>query len=81
MKTVNEMKAFAEGYRNALLGTDMSHTDEWVQWGGYDLNIFGQKWGIRIEGDQSLSVDAYPMGWQDTLPEPIYTFDMKGETA
>ena len=81
MKTLNELRAFCEGYRTALLGTDLSHVDEWVVWGGYDINIFGKEWGIRIVDEQALSVDAYPLGWQGDLPEAIHTFDMQEVTA
>ena len=78
MKTLEQLQAFCEGYRTALLGTDLSRIDEWVQWGGYDINIFGKEWGVRIVDEQDLSVDAYPLGWQGDLPDAIHTFDLGG---
>lgn len=79
MKTLDELRAFCEGYHTALLGTDLSHVDEWVQWGGYDINIFGKEWSIRIVDEQSLTVDAYPLGWQGDLPDALHTFDLGEE--
>jgi hypothetical protein len=87
MKTLNELRAFCEGYAKGLAndrsfyGTTLEGVDDWVQWGGYDINLFGSYLSVRLEDDtSSLSVDAYPAGWLDVLPDPIHTFDIKGES-
>jgi hypothetical protein len=76
MKNIQELKQFCNDYLQSLSG-DLSEIDDWIQWGGYDINIFGQEWGIRIQGDKNaLSVDAYPANWQNTTPDAIHSFDI-----
>lgn len=84
MKTLDELKAFCEGFRTASLAEesgDLSQLDEWLTWCGYQINIFGEHWGIRIEGDKTaLSVDVYPQRWKDgQLPDALHTFDLVGQ--
>ena len=85
MKSVEELKAFVQGYRAAMMFThkgDVSEVDDWVLWGGYDLNLFGSYYGVRLNDDTTaLSVDAYPQGWAGDLPDAIHSFDITGETA
>lgn len=80
MKTIEELKAFCEGYLKAKMlehNGNVEDIDDWVQWGGYDLNIFGAYLSVRLEGDTTaLSVDAYPDGWTDRLPDALHTFDI-----
>jgi hypothetical protein len=79
MKTLNELRAFCEGYRKALNFTNLeiAFVDDWVKWGGYDINLFGSYYSVRLEDNVfSLSVDAYPVDWHDVLPDPIHSFDI-----
>ena len=83
MKTLNELRAFCEGYLEGLSrdNVDITGTDDWVQWGGYDINLFGSYLSVRLEdAENALTVDAYPADWEDCLPAPIHTFDIKGES-
>lgn len=84
MKTIEELKAFCEGYLKAKMlehNGNVEDTDDWFRWGGYDLNIFGSYWGIRLEGNTTaLSVDAYPEEWELTLPDALHTFDVTTTT-
>jgi len=74
-----ELKAFAEGYAMALTSErdffDLSLTtiDDWVVWGGYDINLFGADLDDSLTPRQ-LRVCAYPAGWKDSLPEPLFNF-------
>ena len=81
MKTLEELKAFCEGYLDGLLATnaDIYDWDDWVLWGGYDLNIFGTHYDINDLTDKQLRVVAYPANWQGDLPAPIHEFTV-GET-
>lgn len=75
MKTLNELRAFCEGYRYGVLTDkeDIAGTDDWIIWGGYDINIVGADhfWDVP---SQDLAVVAYPEGWKGNLPEPLHTF-------
>ena len=44
MKTLEELKAFCEGYLACYFGSvdmDVGGVDDWVVWGGYDINLAG----------------------------------------
>jgi len=71
MKTLEQLKDFAAGYRAAT--QDPAQTDDWLEWGGYDLNICGSEL-IDVLSEHDLMVIAYPEGWVDTLPDPIHKF-------
>ena len=75
MKTLEELKAFAEGYREALKVhvESIEHADDWVVWGGYDINFAGREYAAFTYNDD-LRVNAYPAGWDGELPDPIHTF-------
>jgi hypothetical protein len=89
MKTLDELKAFCEGYKRALVsdgtsftrsptfssdGTSITSTDDWVIWGGYDFNIAGADYiGPDITPKQ-LKVNAYQANWKGNLPDPVHTF-------
>ena len=79
MKTLDELKAFCEGYKRALVSerdfynTPLTSTDDWVIWGGYDFNIAGSDYIPYITPKQ-LKVSAYPVNWKGELPDPLHTF-------
>jgi hypothetical protein len=71
MKTLAELKTFCEGY---LKGNDEPDiTDDWVVWGGYDINFCGKEYAQGV-GSNQLQVDAYPQRWAMQLPAPIHSF-------
>lgn len=83
MRTLTELRAFCEGYLEGLRrdNASITDTDDWVMWGGYDINLFGSYLSVRLEdNDKALTVDAYPADWADVLPAPIHSFDITGET-
>ena len=75
MRTFEELKAFAEGYREATKanGGLIEHADDWIVWGGYDINFAGREYAGFTYNDD-LRVNAYPAGWDGNLPDPIHTF-------
>ena len=76
MKTLEELKAFAEGYLEATNanGGLVFYADDWVVWGGYDINLVGGNYTPFIDDEKQLKVHAYPAGWGHTLPDPIHSF-------
>lgn len=75
MKTVDqELKAFCEGYLYALLahGDLVHYADDWVQWRDYDINLIGREYSEQA--GTGLHIAAYPAGWKDSLPRPLYQF-------
>jgi len=84
MKTLEELKAFCEGYTQGLVndrafyGTPLSGCDDWVIWGGYDINFAGSAYSQHAD-DNELRCDAYKAGWVDNIGEPIHSFTIKGE--
>ena len=80
MKTLEELKTFAEGYRACVVALEQAqHTDDWVVWGGYDINFAGREYAAFTYNDD-LRVNVYPAGWGHELPDPIYSFTV-GEEA
>lgn len=79
MKTVEEIRTFAEGYHSALRhqGVDITDVDDWVLWGGYDLNIFGAYLADGL-ADVALRVAVYPGDWEKCLPPELHIFDIGG---
>jgi hypothetical protein len=80
MKTLNELRAFCEGYRLGLItdrafyGTTLAGVEDWVVWGGYDINLSGYEVSGHAKEETDLHVNAYPANWVDNLPEPIHSF-------
>ena len=85
MKTLDELKAFcAEWHKQALIDHegDVSGLDEWFEWGGYDLNIFGSYYSVGLEDNTAtLMVAAYPGDWSKQLTDPIHLFILKEVTV
>lgn len=71
MKTLDELRAFAEGFRFGV--ADLGPVDDWIVWGGYDINIIGCAYAPDIS-DEDLKVVAYPAGWEGNLPDAIHVF-------
>jgi len=81
MKTLDELRAFAEGYLAAMKaeGGLIEHADDWFAWGGYDINFAGSYYTDSVQ-DTGLRVDAYKAGWTDDIGDPIHTFITYGES-
>ena len=76
MKTLEELKAFCEGYKQCYFGSvdmDIGGIDDWVVWGGYDINLTGCEYAQDIDDDQ-LAVNAYKAGWTTDIGDPIHVF-------
>ena len=85
MKTEAELRAFCEGYLKASLACyavrqAWASWDDWVVWGGYDINFTGAEYSSLIKDDGSLRVNAYKAGWKDAIGEPIHSFTIEGES-
>lgn len=76
--TFKELKAFCEGYVLSYFNNvdmDTGEIDDWVKWGGYDINICGAN--FADVGDDDCLVLAYPEYWEKTLPDPIHKFSLE----
>ena len=87
MKTLEELKAFAEGYAVSFtLNVDMDTTevDDWVVWDEYDINFVGAGYTSEELGALGMLAVVYPAGWKGELPDHLYSFVVdsfaKGET-
>jgi len=86
MKNHLLLYAFCEGYRLAMLaecartGDTLASTDDWVVWGGYDINFAGADYSGHAKNDNDLHVDAYKAGWTDSIGDPLYSFTIFGES-
>jgi hypothetical protein len=78
MKTVNELRAFCEGFLMAQFDDDVADMDCWVLWEGYDINLAGANFSGHAR-DRQLHCDVYKGGWKDTIGEPVHSFTIKGE--
>ena len=80
MKPLNELRAFCEGYRlgltndRAFYGATLAGLDDWIVWGGYDINLIGSEYSSNAQEENDLHIAAYPANWVDNLPEPIHSF-------
>jgi len=78
------LECFAQGYTTALKNerafydTPLASLDDWVPWHLYDINFIGKELFDDME-DADVKVVAYPRDWVDTLPEPLFSFIVKGE--
>jgi hypothetical protein len=79
MKTIEELKAFCEGFARNLSAEDVACADYWVIWGGYDINFVGADFSDRVKEGEMLC-DAYRAGWVDDIGAPVHTFIVKGES-
>ena len=86
MKTLNELRAFCEGYTKGLAndrafyGTTLECVDDWVVWHEYDINFAGAEYSYHAKKDNDLHCDAYKAGWTDSIGEPLHSFTVWGET-
>lgn len=73
---MKELRAFCDGYIEGLghrHGADLQGTEDWVIWGGYDINFTGSDYTHDLDPMQ-LRVNIYPVDWEGNLPDPIHTF-------
>jgi hypothetical protein len=82
MKTLNELRAFCEGYLDGLMACNATvpAIDDWVVWGEYDINFAGADYSSHAKNDNDLRVDAYKAGWTDSIGDPLHSFTIYGET-
>ena len=82
MKELKELRAFCEGYLEGLLACNATvpAIDDWVVWGGYDINFAGADYSGHAKKDTDLHVDAYKAGWTDTPGDPLHSFTIQGES-
>lgn len=82
MKTLNELRAFCEGYLEGLLAGNarVADIDDWVVWYEYDINFAGADYSGHAKNDNDLHVDAYKAGWTESIGDPVHSFTIKGES-
>ncbi len=86
MKTIEELKAFCEGYLEGLMACNahLNDWDDWVLWGGYDINFNGPYWDdLAADDGKTLVCDVYPADWKDVRPPTLHRFTVtttQGET-
>jgi hypothetical protein len=86
MKTLNELRAFCEGYAMGVanhpeaMAATLEDTDDWVTWDEYDINFIGAEYSPHARNNNDLYCVVYPAGWVDNLPEPLHSFTIFGET-
>ena len=82
MKTLEELRAFAQGYLEGALACNaiLSGFDDWVIWGGYDINFAGADY-TDVATDKTLHVDAYKAGWVNDIGAPLHIFTITEETS
>jgi hypothetical protein len=86
MKTLNELRAFCEGYRLAMVvernfySNTLKTADDWVVWDEYDINFIGADHSYHAKKDNELHCVVYPNGWVNNLPDPLHSFTIFGET-
>lgn len=80
MRTLTELRAFCEGYHQGLPDEDKCGADDWVVWGGYDINFAGYEYSGHAMSPVDLHVDAYKAGWTDSIGDPLHSFTIQGET-
>jgi len=79
------LTCFAQGYiaglknERAFYDTSLASVDDWLAWHLYDINFVGKD-SFDEMADTDVKVIAYPRDWVDTLPEPLFSFIVKGET-
>lgn len=77
MRSKEELIAMCEGYLEGLLAcnVDLYDWDDWVLWGGYDIQFNGPYLDDLAPDDKrTLVCDVYRAGY-DTLPsQPTYRF-------
>jgi hypothetical protein len=85
MRNKEELIAMCEGYLEGLLAcnADLFDWDDWVLWGGYDVQFNGPHWDELAPDDgRSLVCDVYLAGWEVLPSQPVYRFTVtstKGE--
>ena len=81
MESIETLTIFCEGYLRAYINNvdmDTSHVDDWITWGGYDINLCGAEYADV--GDKDFQVCAYPenstrrTSTTDRDPDPIHKF-------
>lgn len=65
MKTLDQLQAFCEGYLAAASSDDLSNWDDWVTWGGYEIQFNGQDLDRLATNAYSLACDVYFAGFED----------------
>ena len=80
--TPKKLIAFAEGYLACIPEKEyIPDTEDWIVWDAYDINFTGRAlWDDGTMRDGDLHISAYPRGWQGNLPDPLFSFIVKGES-
>ena len=79
-KSIEELRGFCEGYATAkFFYSGPSLIGDWVAWGGYDINISGDRLlseDLEIKSKKTLRVNAYKAKWKN-INNPTHSFTLK----
>jgi len=67
-----KLEIFCQGYLAAAY--DPATTDDWVVWGGYDINLTGCEYDQLVTSDHALAVSVYRAGYEKLPSTPIHRF-------
>ena len=76
MKSKEELVAMCEGYLEGLLAcnADLYDWDDWVLWGGYDIQFNGPYLDEGAPDKRSLVCDVYRAGYDSLPSQPMHRF-------
>lgn len=84
MKPIEELKSFCQGYLEGLLATNahIDDWDDWVLWGGYDIQFNGSHWDdLATDDGKTLVCDVYEAEWVVLPSQPIHRFTVTTTTG
>lgn len=76
MSMHDDVKSFCQGYLEGALAcnADLTAWDDWVLWGGFDIQFSGPEHDSLATTPMSLACDVYEAGWATLPDEPLYRF-------
>ena len=76
MSMYDDVKSFCQGYLEGALAcnADLTAWDDWVVWGGFDIQFSGPEIDALASTPMSLACDVYEAGWLSLPDEPLYRF-------
>jgi hypothetical protein len=79
MKPMIELQGFCEGYLQGALScnANLYDWDDWVVWGGYDINFVGQDYTSEELDKRALLAVVYPAGHEGDLPDHLCVIGVK----
>lgn len=79
MTEQEKLEIFCQGYLEGVLAsvTDADCVDDWVLWGGYDINLTGRDYDQGAQDERELACSVYMEGWEVLPSTPMFRFTVK----